>query len=397
MGGVLQRPAVGARARWIRGETPARALVVGRVLGNEIALLRVQCIPDAAPMIRLLASGVIPWESGASLGEPFERLLGWRAREQVVLVSPTPSLAGATVFLEIAPRERTEQRTEGVPDRAWLHHARWEAREHVLETAARFFDCTIESVRVLAEEIHEDVEPSSRLAATIIVGLADDPECLPPDVPPDIPRLQRALLPLLLGGLVGEQTDHVGLLLVEETQLSYGIWSGGRPLLLRSLPLGSTILVNALVEALRCSPREAATLLTRAENGDLSAGVMQVLARVLKPLLPLYSGAFQVFGEEIGQRFEAPARLEVLGNWATVFSRMFCRPAFVARCCRRGVLPRVLPSPSIADDRRENGGRLPDPQSVRLLEHLAVAGCRLLPEGVHEGRSPLRVHAYRAR
>lgn len=380
--GLSAPAAVFGRTWWERGRTHARAFVVGRILGNEVVLLRVENVREAPRKLRLLGAGVLPWESGESLGEPLERLLGWGASEPFILASTTPSVAGETVPLNAgASRERLEERSTEVRDtRARLLSARWGARERILETAAHFFDCTIESVRIFLEEVHDSAENSSDRSATIIAGLAQDEALQVPASPPDVPKSQLVLLPLLLGGLLKEREDHVGLLLIEETQLSYGVWSDGVPLLLRSFPLGSAVLVECLVRSLRCSPREARTLLTRAEEGGLSASVTRILTRTLRSLVPLYSGAFSVFGSEMSRRVAGPQHLVVAGNWAAVFSRLFCRPSFVARLSASSVaLPRVLFRPDITDSRRVNRGDIEDRQSVRLLEYLAdAANLRML-------------------
>lgn len=348
-------------------------VVVGRIRGDDLELLRAEFAKSdhSVPLrVARVRSATVTWEDGTALGEPLEHLLGWRSDEPVVLSVPTPALAGGSFTMSLGTDAR-------VDERELLLRARWEAREDVREATARYFGCALEDVGVIAEDAVRLRSSAPGMAAVRVTSLARATSQGDSDLsahreltsPPDITTCQFVLLPVLLGELLPPSQEPVGLYLLEEMRLSLLVWHGGALQWVRTLPIGGDLLFRHLTEELHCSPRDAAILLQRADGGSLAAEPTRVLLRVLRPLLPLFSGAWQIFGEELSPSLR-PTQLLVSGLWPALVNRLFCRPQFRSRCTHPRAVPRVLPV-SVAferDPELSSGGAVAP--GARLLRHM---------------------------
>lgn len=389
------------RVPWQNEATAARAssvVVVGRIRaieefwrsGSVVAdgvRLGTSCVVD---LLRFCAVGQtaaldvrggtsLTWEPGAPLGEPLERL-GWRSGEPVILAVPTPGIVGGTVPLRIqgspeAPDSSSSGRSATVDTRERVREARWRGRERFLETARRFFGCSLERIVVWAEDIHEVTEEGSEgsvrtMHQCLLKHLDGTLEIS--DVPADLPETQRVLLPLMMGELFRTLPGRVGLVILEEDQLTYVLWIKGQMQFLRSFPLGAGLLLSHLMRTLDCSPQEGGTLLAQAEGGTLSLDAQRLLTKTLQPILPLFRGAWRMVEEELSDH-PRPTRCMVAGYWPTVFLRLLTKTAFQSRCLSPAATLRILPNLPHAV-RADAGSRavLSEP-ALRLLDVLAHA------------------------
>lgn len=373
------------------------AVVVGRVRGEELDLLRVEFDHGRvrggvrpSGCFRHARVTTLGWEEGSALGEPLEHLLGWKASEPVLLAVPTPPLFGrsSTITFEGpgapgSPRDLPVDLGPAVGEREIALEVRWRIRESVREEAAEFLVCSEEDVVVVAEDVHirkPDRVPGAPEATATCLVAGPDPVAdargyqsgLFPASPPDIPDCQLVLLPVLLGEVLSPVSESVGLFLLEESRATFVTWQEGMLRSLATLPLGGMLLPRYLCSALNCSSAEAAVLLARVEHGDASPDAARVLARVLQALVPLFSGAWALFGAALPLA-ERPAQLFVAGLWPAVVSRRFCRPHFLARATRAPATPRVLPLSLFSSPGPPLTGSDSVSRPWRLLAHMAEA------------------------
>lgn len=300
--------------------------VVGLISDGEASFLRLSV--QAGTLVPHGAA-TVPWESGMSLGEPLERILGWTPREPVLLALETPDLVGETVPLPSAVPSTTRRADHRTVQLQALQNAREVVREH----ACRYFDCTLEGVEILGELMQGGADTEEPSAITILAALRSPGQehRLAPLPPPDIPEVGMILLPLVAVNDTPVGVEAVGVITVERRVLTYAVWAGGLLIHLRSLPLGGNVLVEEIARALPCRLPEAENLLARLDRGTLSPAVVRLVARVLRRLLPLYSGAWSALAEDLPPAAR-PATVHVAGLFATVIARTFCRPPLISRC-----------------------------------------------------------------
>lgn len=376
-----------------------RRAVVGRLRGDELDLLRVARRGD---QYRLLAAATISWNPGTALGEPLERLLDWRAVEPVILAVPTPALAGGSVTIRRAPPSKGQ----GVLDPRELKlQAHWHAREQLRDEVGEFFGSPLEDLLVVREDVRPWQETPDRkhLEATVTT-IFQAPAVLrgspsfgvssnaftPSTPPPDVPSCDMVFLPLFFSELFCATSEPTGLLVSEESRLSLIVRRGDLLRTVRTAPLGSDMLTGMLVRALSCSPRDAATLLQRADASALSLEGVRILSKVFRPLFPLFRTVIQLFFEHLPDT-ERPARMLVAGFWPTLLHRLFLHRNLTLHLAgpRRAV--QLLPRPMITpiDGARLTAARIPSPV-FSLLEQLADAAFRkseTAPAAVRESLS----------
>lgn len=324
------------------GMTPLAAMDDAESPSFILDLLRAQRAPDGTG-IAVLRSTSIAWESGMAIGEPLERL-GWHAADPVALAIPTPALAGEAVIVrQELPLEREAGTASARDTREQALDARWRARERLRETARHFFGCAVEQITALAEDVRDiRADPLDGSVHTTVTALVQGPGSdAPPAGPVDLPHAQLVLLPLVLGELLRDLPASLGaepltepaagLLLFEERRLTYALWRTGALTILRSFPFGADHLTGHLVRLLACSPREAATLLARADSGALSADAQRILSKALRPLLPLFGGMWRLLEEALRDQTR-PMRVLVAGYWPAILLRLLSRTAFRPRC-----------------------------------------------------------------
>ncbi|TSC72408.1 MAG: hypothetical protein G01um101438_492 [Parcubacteria group bacterium Gr01-1014_38] len=361
-------------------------VVVGRTRGEELDLLRVE---RRDGQHRLLAAATIPWESGAALGEPLERLLGWHAHEPLVLAVPTPALAGGSVTIG---RALPGTGRTALDLRELTLQAHWHAREQLREEAAEFFGCPLEDLAVFREEVRpwQEARGGDGLEATVTT-LFQGPTAfgesllVPPTParfqslpPPDVPVCDLVLLPVFLGEIFQKTSEPIGLLVSEESHLTFVVRDGDILRMLRTAPLGSDLLVGTLVRALSCSPREAATLLERADASVLSPEGVRILVRVFRPLFPLFRTIVRLFFAHLPDS-EWPVRLVVAGFWPTLLHRLFFHRNPTLYLSRAPRIVQLLPRPVMTpvDPSRLIAARIPA-TIFALLEQLADIALRRL-------------------
>lgn len=373
-------------------------LVVGRTRGEELDLLRVE---RRTGQNRLLAAATIPWEPGAALGEPLERLLGWHAHEPLVVAVSTPALAGGSVTVR---RPVPDDERSLADPREHTLQAHWHAREQLRDEAAEFFGCSLEDLAVFREDVHswQGARDRDSIEATITTlfqgptGLSEPPMVQPTPVwfqsapPPDIPVCDMVLLPVFVSELFQATSGSVAVLMSEESRLSFIVRQGNVLRLLRTAPLGGDLLSATLVRTLSCSPRDAATLLQRADASALSPEGVRVLVRVFRPLFPLFRTTLRLFTEHLPEP-EWPARVVIAGFWPTLLHRLFFHHHLLR--ARSGtprtvqLLPRPVMTPT--EPTRLSAARIPESVFV-LLEQLADTALRRLETVPAE---PLRVQS----
>ncbi len=347
----------------------------GSAAGGDVAALdalRVETAENGARLVPVRAA-TIPWHSGAALGEPLEERLGWHADEPVILAPVTPMLVGNTWELpDDEPGLGTDTRTSPSADaREVALRARWEGHERIRDRAQTFFACALEDIEVIADAVTFLPAGGETLTQTLVTCLASGPGISPATLvsPPDIPHLERVLLPIALGGCVRGMRDRVGLLLLEEQALTAMIWEDDVLRLARTLPLGAADLLACLVRALPCSPRDARALLDRADHGTLEAESLRLLARTLRSLLPLFRGAWRMVGADVPEALR-PRRVFVAGFWPSIVLRVFCRTALRATWMHPAAAPRILPLASVTSSVTPLQTTVP---AVHLLEQCAAA------------------------
>jgi hypothetical protein len=226
-----------------------------------------------------------------------------------------------------------------------VREAQWRGREQFLESARRFFDCSLERIAVLTEDTH--VSPEEESAESVHATL----QCLlkhldgTPDVsvaPLDLPDTQFVLLPLMIGELFRESRDSVGLVIMEEDRLTYVLWCEGQMKFLRSFPLGAGLLVTHLMRTLECSPHDASTLFDQANDGTLSPDAQRLLTKTLRPIFPLFSGVWRMVEGELKDH-PRPTRCAIAGYWPTLLLKVVSRTAFQSRCLHPAATMHVLP------------------------------------------------------
>lgn len=375
-----------------------RRVVVGRLRGDELDLLRVARRDN---QYRLLAAATISWSLGTALGEPLERLLDWRAVEPVILAVPTPALAGGSVTI----RRALPSKGQGVLDPRELKlQAHWHAREQLRDEVGEFFGSPLEDLLVFREDVRpwQETPDGKNLEATVTTlfqgpaalsgtPLGASPKTLVPSTPPpDVPTCDMVLLPLFFSELFRATPEPVGLLVSEESRLSLVVRDGDILRILRTAPLGSDMLTGMLVRALSCSPRDAATLLQRADASALSPEGVQILSKVFRPLFPLFRTVIQLFFEHLPDA-ERPARMLVAGFWPTLLHRLFLHRNLTLHLAGPQRVVQLLPRPMIApiDAARLTAARIPGPV-FSLLEQLADTALRkseTAPAAVNESLS----------
>lgn len=375
-------------------------VVVGRMRGEDIDLLRVA---RRGGQMHVHGATTVAWESGAALGEPLERLLQWHTDEPLILAVPTPALVGGSVTIRQS-RPSTDNRVLMDPRELTLR-AHWEAREELREEAAEYLGCALEDVSVFREDVRpwEDTETHGELQTTVTTffhgpkGFGESMRLQPTrsgfqwSPPLDVPTCNMVLLPVFLSELFPDTTEPVGLLISEEARLSFLVRQGNVVRLFRSAPLGSTLLVDTLVRALSCSPREAEHLLQRADASGLSPDGVRVLARVFRPLLPIFRTALQLFSEHLPHA-ERPTRVVITGFWPTLFHRLFFQSTLALFPSGQRRTVQLLPRPTIASSSapKLSGARIPE-SVYYLLEHLAESALRRFePVSAESARVPVR-------
>ncbi|MDP3685583.1 MAG: hypothetical protein Q8R32_02015 [bacterium] len=385
---------------------PAKAerhvVVVGRMRGEELDLLRVAHRGDQH---RLLAAATISWSLGTALGEPLERLLDWRAHEPVILAVATPALAGGSVTIRRVLPGKGE---ELLDPRELKLQAHWHARERLREEVADFFGAPLEDLVVFREDVRPwqegpDGESLEATVTTLFQGpavlsgtpLGASPKTLVPSTPPpDVPTCDMVLLPLFFSELFRATPEPVGLLVSEESRLSLVVRHGDILRILRTASLGSDVLIGMLVRALSCSPRDAATLLQRADASALSPEGVRIVSKVFRPLFPLFRTIIRLFFEHLPDA-ERPTRLLVAGFWPTFLHRLFFHRNLTAYLAGPQRAVQLLPRPVIApvDASRLTAARIPGPV-FSLLEQLADTALRKSHVATAAVPEPLHAHAH---
>lgn len=379
-----------------------RRVVVGRLRGEELDLLRVARRDD---QYRLLAAATVSWSPGTTLGEPLERLLDWRAVEPVILAVATPALAGGSVTIR---RVRPGSGRDLLDPRESKLQAHWHAREELREEVAEFFGSPLEDLVVFREDIRpwQETSDGEHLEATVTTlfhcptalggsaprGASSD-AFVPPTPPPDVPTCDIVLLPLFFSELFRATLEPVGLLVSEESRLSLVVRQGDILRTVRTAPLGSDILIGVLVRALSCSPRDAATLLQRADASALSPEGVRVLSKVFRPLFPLFRTTMQLFFEHL-EGADRPTRMLVAGFWPTLLHRLFLHRNLTLHLAGPQRAVQLLPRPVITpvDASRLAAARIPSPV-FSLLEQLADTALRKPASAASAVSEVLPVHA----
>ncbi|TSC64337.1 MAG: hypothetical protein G01um1014106_172 [Parcubacteria group bacterium Gr01-1014_106] len=367
-----------------KGKTDTCA-VVGRMRGEEIDVLRVS---RGGGQVHVHGATTVSWESGAALGEPLERLVGWRPNEPLIIAVPTPALVGGSITIR-RPRLSTDNQVLVDPRELTLR-AHWEAREALREEAAAFLGCALEDVSVFREDVRpwEDAGAADELHTTVTTffqGPTAFHESIPVrptrsgfqwSPPIDVPTCDMVVLPVFLSELFSSSTESVGLLVSEETRLSFLVRHEHAVRHVRTAPLGSTLLIDTIVRALSCSPREAEHLLQRADASGLTSDGIRVLTRVFRPLLPVYRTALQLFAEHLPPK-ERPTRIVIAGFWPTLFHRLFFHSTLALFPPGHQRALQLLPRPTLATDGppQARGARMPE-SVYYLLEHLAEGALR---------------------
>jgi hypothetical protein len=362
-----------------------RALVVGRVRGEGIEALRVR--DTASEQARIIAAATLPWDSGVTLGGPLERLLGWRPEEPVILAVDTPDFAGGSVTLRWPSAAVTHARTSL---QELSLRAVWQARELVRDRSAKILQCVLEDLELLSEdrgEWQENVkEEALEITTTILFCLGPPLASTSVSPPPDVPQCHFVILPVLFGELLTAGDAPQGLLIVEEDHLSFITRRESVLTYASSVPLGTTVIREHLERQLSCSPREAALLLERMNQGDLSPESARVVARLLRDLLPLFRSAVSLFTEYPPPPGEL-TNVWVTGLFAALMQRFFFGShTLFPRGQARPVVSQVLPP---LDTTRTYGQSLALGRTeVQLLEHLAVSIFRRQRTAVASAVSP---------
>lgn len=300
------------------GAGSGQSVVIGRLHDDRLAVLRATTDGEE-PRLRVVAWAEMAYRPGEALGEPLERRVGFRSGDALYLTAPTPSLVGETVL---------ERLTDGRDDRGARHDLRQRVRERVRERAAQAFGRTLESVYVLSDvvEDHGPVRAATALASTDASFLA---------VPPDLPGARSVLLPLLLAEDRSWGGSPLGVVVMEEEELTFVLAVRGVPLLVRTVALGTRRLAESVREALACAPSEAERVLTRAAEGNLPTEAFRPVLRVLRPYVPLYA-AWWTLAREALQGLPLPECLLVVGRWSSFLLRLYARQPFIGRVLSPG-------------------------------------------------------------
>lgn len=353
-----------------RLEPAEHALVIGRVRGDRIDALRVANTATAHP--RILASATYPWDAGDALGDPLERLLGWRPTEPLILAVETPDFAGSAVTLRWPAAAVTRAHTSF---QELSLRATWQARDLVRDQAATVLQCGLEDLELLTEDMspwQENVDAAGyEITATVLFRLSSPLSPFLCSPPPDVPQCHFVILPVLFGELLAPGDDPQGLLIVEEDHLSFVTRRESTLTHASTIPLGTTVLGEHLQRHLGCSPREATTLLERMNAGDLPSESARAVARLLRDLLPLFRAAVSLFAERLHPPGEL-AKVWVTGLLSPLMQRFFFGShAVFQRGPARPVVSQALPPPNLAF---KDGPSLALGNSeLQLLEHLAVS------------------------
>ena len=337
---------------WRRQKAPRGVTaVVGLMRGDSLHVLRGTRDPlDGSRTIH--GEAVLRLDDFGRLATLLQERLGWSAEEPVYVGGPSPLMVGSALSLTVP---RYEEGHAVVRDtREVLHEAQWRAADTVREEAATYFGCPLEDIGAFGMSVEHWRETADGVAATVFQLCGPRwGNTHPLAFPPDVPRAGAVTLPVLLADGVGSGDTPEAVFHVEDEFTALTVRHVNRLCRLRSLHIGMAMVREHIEGALDCSPREAERLMALAPTGQLSANSQRTLDRILRTVLPLWSGMFQVLaaGMPLAER---PRRLVVTGIFPRLVAKYFCRPHILSRSLGGPCSVDILP-----DDRGEASGLSP--------------------------------------
>lgn len=316
------------------------AAVVGLVHDGSLYAMRGTRTPgDSACAIG--AQAVLRWEENTALAALLRERLRMQDGEPLHCFGPSPLLFGSSITLTIPKREEGQVLIRDT--REILRSAQWRAADVVRDETAAFFGCALEDVESYGVTVEHWRETADDVAATLFHV------CTPRwDARKDVgisahlPSATEQVLPLLLAERVGGNKQSEAILHTEDDLTVLTVRRDGVLRHARSLQFGLKMVRERVGSAFDCSPREADLLLRLLAARKVSAENQRPLLRILRSLLPLWAGMFEVFGNSIPPA-ERPQRLVVTGLYPSLVAKVFCRPQILARCMQPPARVETLP------------------------------------------------------
>ncbi len=314
------------------GET----LVFGYVGADEVHAVRVRC--ESPGEVMLDGAAVLPTLGGRDLPARLREKLPWSAPHALAFAGSTPALYGHAVTVELS---QWDEAGAGVRDaREILHLARWQALDTTRDKAAAYFGVPLEDIEPVGSSLERWRQTSEETTATVFQAClprwARDERVLPDDVGGN-----RFLLPLVLAHRVGNGDPAEALLCMEDQQMSVSIRKHGVLREVRTVRCGARDVRRELARVLECAETDAEILLQKLSSNGLADMSERLLARVLRRLAPLWSGALHVLFDDLAPDVR-PVRMQIVGMYPRIVGKWLCRPRLVADVlgfpCRCSVL-----------------------------------------------------------